>query len=156
MGIGILSPVPAIIVNSALAACAAEGCATFGANLWELFAYIEETHGPGLPVLFYPVQTFGDPDRLCAPGFCNIRGVFRGTREPDSGKHHSFRRSPGVMVKDGVPNTSWTVFWEVCDLKLQAGTDRIAITSLVADGHRKGLPLGFVPPAPMLVRAAFL
>lgn len=103
MGVGILSPVPAIILNSALATSAAEGCVVFGTNVWEWFAYIEETHGPGLPVLFYPIQTFGDPDHLCAPGFCTVRGVFRGTQQPHGGKQHTVRRSPTVMVKGGVP-----------------------------------------------------
>src|SRR5271167_3728425 len=71
VSVGILAPVPAVILKSALKTCSREGRVAFGTNAGELFARIEEGYG-SVPVLIYPTRFFGDPDGLCTPAFVSF------------------------------------------------------------------------------------
>ncbi len=51
------------------------GRVAFGSNAWELFAKIDQEYGEGLPVLIYSTHHYGDPDKLCAPGYATFRGT---------------------------------------------------------------------------------
>lgn len=156
MGVGLLAPVPAVILKSALATCSAQGCVAFGTNAWELFVKIDQEYGADLPVLIYPTPRYGDPDHLCAPGFAAFRGIYRGTQQPRGGKHPKPALRPATTVDGEEPDTGWALFWEVTDLVQLSKADRIAITSLTAEGQNKALANGFVPHGPMLVKAPFL
>jgi hypothetical protein len=67
MGAGILAPVPASILVSAVQTSVEAGRVAFGSNAWELFAKTDQEYGEGLPVLIYPAHHYGDPDKLCDP-----------------------------------------------------------------------------------------
>jgi hypothetical protein len=98
-GVGILAPIPAVILKSAFDTCAKAGRVAFGTNAWELFEKIEHEYGSGLPVLIYPTHFFGDPDRLCTPAFASFRGIFVGTRTPLGGKHPNPALRPAITVE---------------------------------------------------------
>jgi hypothetical protein len=75
MGVGILAPVPAAIRVSAVHTRVEADRVAFGSNAWELFAKIDQEYGEGLPVLIYSTHHYGDPDKLCAPGYATFRGT---------------------------------------------------------------------------------
>jgi hypothetical protein len=152
MGVGILAPVPAILLKSATETCAAVGRVAFGTEAWEFFAKVNEEYGQGLPVLIYPTPRYGDPDKLCDPGKVAFCGVYLGLTPARAGKHPNPAVRPSATIND----TGWTCFWEVSDLVHIPKQDRVTITSLTAEVQRKPLSIGFVPHGPMLVKAAFL
>src|SRR6202043_1364737 len=113
-------------------------------------------YGAKLPALIYATPRYGDPDDLCAPGFANFRGNYRRTQRPRGGKHPNPALRPAATVEGDEPDTGWALFWEVAELVQLPKADRIAITSLTADGQKKAFANGFVPHGPLLVKAASL
>lgn len=156
MGIGILAPVPATILRSAQVACDAQGRVAFGSKAWELFNKIDTEYGQNIPVLIYPTPNHGDPDRLCDPGFATFRGNYLGTKLAQAGKHPDPSVRPMVTVEGPEIDTQWAFFWEVSNLVQVSKQDRVAITSLTAEGQKKPLTNKFVLKGPMLVKAPFL
>jgi hypothetical protein len=156
IGVGLLAPVPAVILKSALATCSAEGCVAFGTNACEVFVKLDLEYGAGLPVLIDPTPRYRDPNHLCAPGFWNFRGIYSRTQRPRGGKHPNPALRPAATVEGDEPDTGWALFWEIAELVQLPKADRIAITSLTADGQKKAVANGFVPHGPMLAKAAFL
>ena len=156
MGVGILAPVPANILKSAQQTCAAADRVAFGSNAWEVFNKTSLEYGSGLPVLIYPTQHYGDPDRLCDPGYITFRATYLGTKLAQGGKHPDPAVRPSITLEGLEADTPWAMFWEVADLVQLSKEDRIAITSLTAESQKKPLMKGFVPHGPMLVKAAFL
>lgn len=61
MGVAILAPVPAVIIDSAIETCAREGVVAFGTNAFEVFHKVEEEYGTGMPVIVKPTPQYGDP-----------------------------------------------------------------------------------------------
>lgn len=157
MGVGILAPVPATIMGSAKNTCAFEGRVAFGSDAWDFFDKAKQDYGEGIPVLIYPTHRYGDPDRLCDPGFVPFRGIFlRTVRATKAGKHPDPAVRPQVTISGPSTDSAWMIFWEASDLAQVPKSDRIAITSLTAEGQKKPLGKGFVPHGPMLVKALFL
>jgi hypothetical protein len=156
MGVGILAPVPATILVSAVETCAEIGRVAFGSNAWELFTKIDQEYGDGLPVLIYPTHHYGDPDKLCAPGLATFRGTYLAITPAKAGKHPNPAVRPLVTIEEHSADTAWAIFWEVGNLVRLAQQGRVAITSLTAEGQKKPLAKGFVPRGPMLVKASFL
>jgi hypothetical protein len=132
------------------------GRVAFGSNAWELFAKTDQEYGEGLPVLIYPTHHYGDPDKLCAPGYATFRGTYLGMTPSKAGKHPNPAVRPLPTIEEHSADTAWAIFWEVGSLVQLAKQDRVAITSLTAEGQKKPLAIGFVPHGPMLVKAAFL
>ena len=156
MGVAILAPVPATILRAAQETCAASGRVAFGSNAWEVFNKATLDYGHGLPVLIYPTHHYGDPDRLCDPGYATFRATYLGTKLAQGGKHPDPAVRPIVTVEGLAADTAWALFWEVGDLVQLAKADRIGIISLTAEAQKKPLAKSFVPHGPMLVKAAFL
>jgi len=153
MGVGILAPVPATILVSAVETCAEIGRVAFGSNVWELFAKTDQEYGEGLPVLIYPTHHYGDPDKLCAPGYATFRGTYLSMIPARAGKHPNPAVRPLATIEEHSADTAWALFWEVGNLVQLAKQDRVAITSLTAEGQKRPLANGFVPRGPMLVKA---
>jgi hypothetical protein len=63
MGIGILAPVPAVLLPSAIETCEREGRVAFGTNAIDLFLKINEQYGSDLPVIIQPTVGYGEPLR---------------------------------------------------------------------------------------------
>jgi hypothetical protein len=156
MGVGIFAPVPASILRSALDTCTQVGRVAFGSNAWELFDKADREYGQGLPVLIYPTHHYGDPDKLCAPGYAPFRGTYIGMVPAKAGKHPNPAVRPLATIEGNSVDTAWTLFWEIGDLGQLPKQGRVAITSLTAEGQKKPLANGFVPRGPMLVKASFL
>ncbi len=113
-------------------------------------------YGEGLPVLIYPTHHYGDPDKLCAPGYVTFRGTYLGMIPARAGKHPNPAIRPLATIEEHSADTAWALFWEAGNLVQLAKQDRVAITSLTAEGQKKPLVNGFVPHGPMLVKAMFL
>ena len=156
MGVGILAPVPAIILMSAVKTCAATGRVAFGSDAWTLFDKANRQYGEGLPVLIYPTQHYGDPAKLCAPGYVTLWGTYLGMTLAKAGKHPNPAMRPLATIEQHSADTAWAVFWEVGDLVQLPKQDWVAITSLTAEGQARPLVTGFLPHGPMLVKASFL
>lgn len=156
MGVGILAPVPASILVSAVETCAEIGRVAFGSNAWELFAKTDQEYGEGLPVLIYPTHHYGDPDKLCAPGYVTFCGIYLGMTPAKAGKHPNPAVRPFATIDEHSADTAWAMFWEVSDLARLPKQDRVAITTLTSVGQKKPLANGFVPHGPILVKAALL
>jgi hypothetical protein len=156
MGVGILAPVPANILRSAQDTCAAVGRVAFGSKAWEVFNKADLEYRYALPVLIYPTQHFGDPDKLCDPGKATFRAVYLGTKTARGGAHPDPAVRPPATMHGPDADTAWPLFWEVSNLVHLSRDNRIAIVSLTAEGQKKPLVNGFVPHGPMLVKAAFL
>ncbi len=157
MGIGLLAPVPAQFLKSALDICAAEGLVAFGTNAWEVFAKVDEEYGSGIPVLIYATHFQGTPDKLFSPGKAGFRAVYKRVQPATKGgKHPKPSLRPVQTIHGAGADTGWTAFWEITDLVQLAEKDRVPITALTAEGQKKPLLNGFVPKGPMLVKAAFL
>jgi hypothetical protein len=156
MGVGILAPVPAAHLKSALNTRAATGRVAFGSNAWKLFLTAGKRYGAGIPMLIYPTHHDGDPDRLSDPGYVNFRGVLVGTTMAHAGKHPDPTIRPCTTIEGPTSDTAWAMFWEVSDLMHLPKEDRIAITDLTAERGTKPFAKGFVPLGPMLVKADFL
>ena len=156
MGVGLLAPVPAIFLKSALDICAAQDKVAFGTNAFEAFAKLDEQYGGGIPVLIYPTGQHGDPDGFCTPGFASFRAVYCGTQQAWHGKHPAPALRPVAAVEGDQQDTAWAVFWEVSGLVRLPKADRVPIPKLTAEGKKKTLPLGFVLHGPMLITAPFL
>jgi hypothetical protein len=73
-----------------------------------------------------------------------------------AGKHPNPAVQPLVTIEEPSADTAWMLFWEVGDLRQLAKQDRVAITSLTAEGQNKPLAKGLLPHGAMLVKAAFL
>jgi hypothetical protein len=156
MGVGILAPVPAVHLKSALDTCAAAGRVAFGSDAWEVLQRAGKNYGEGISVLIYPTHHHGDPDRLSDPGYVNFRGVFHGITMAHGGKHPDPTIRPRTTIEGRSSDTAWAMFWEVSDLVHLSKEDRIAITDLTAERAHKPFVKGFVPLGPMLVKADFL
>jgi hypothetical protein len=156
MGVGILAPVPATILLSAMQTCAEAGRVAFGSNAWELFDKANREYGEGLPVMIYPTRPDDDPDKLCVPGFATFRGTYLCTTPAKAGKHPNPAVRPLATIQGPSADTAWALFWEVADLRQLPKKDRVAITNLTAEGQKKPLAKGFLPHGPMLVKASFL
>lgn len=156
MGVGLLAPVPAIFMASALQTCEAHGRVAFGTNAFEVFAKLDLEYGEGLPVLIYPTGHHGNPDGICEPGYANFRAVYRKTQSASRGRHPTPALRPASTVQGDQADSAWAMFWEVGDLVRLSKADRVPIISLTAEGKKKALPAGFVPHGPMLVTAPFL
>jgi hypothetical protein len=128
----------------------------FGSNSWEVFDKATQEYGEGLPVLIYATHHDGDPDKLCDPGYATFRGLYLGTTLAQAGKHPNPTVRPSATVEGPGADTAWAFFWEVRDLVQVTKPERVAITSLTAEGKVKPLPKGTVPHGPMLVKAIFL
>jgi hypothetical protein len=156
MGVGILAPVPANILKSALETCADAGRVAFGSNAWEVFNRLDLEYGEGLPVLIYATHHYGDPDKLCDVGYANFHGVYLRTKLAQGGKHPNPSVRPIVTVEGPAADTPWAFFWAISDLVQLGKHERVAIASLTAEGQKKSLANGFVPHGPMLVKAQTL
>lgn len=156
MGVGIFAPVPATILLSAVETCSKAGRVAFGSDDWQFFAKIDKDYGEGLPVLIYPTHRDGDPDKLCAPGYATFWGTYLGKKLAKAGKHPNPAVRPPATIEGPSADTDWTLFWEVGNLVQLAKPDRVAITSLTAEGQKKPLANGFTPRGPKLVKAMFL
>jgi hypothetical protein len=156
VSVGILAPVPATILVSAVETCAEAGRVAFGSNAWELFDKASRKYGEGLPVLIYPTHHYGDPDKLCDPGYATFRGTYLGMTLAKTGKHPNAAVRPLTTIEEHSADTAWALFWEVGNLVQLVKQDRVAITGLTAEGQKKPLAKGFLPHGPMLVKAAFL
>jgi hypothetical protein len=157
MGIGILAPVPATIMRSAMDTCTVEGRVAFGSDAWDVFDRANREYGEGIPVLIYPTHRYGDPDKLCDPGFVPLRADYFGTTPATkAGKHPNPAVRPQITISGRSADSAWTIFWEVRNLIQVPKSNRIVITSLTSEGQKKPLGNGFVPHGPMLVKAPFL
>lgn len=155
MGIGILAPVPASILRAAQKICAEVGRVAFGSNAW-VFSKIGSEYGVNLPALIYPTRVYGDPDYLCDPGFATFRAIYLGATNSHAGKHADPAIRPAPTIEGYDSDAPWAFFWEVSALAELPKRERVAVTSLIAEGQTKPLPKGFVPHGPTLVKAAFL
>ena len=156
MGVGLLAPVPAILLRSALETCAAQGKVAFGTDAFEMFAKLDQQFGESVPVLIYPTGQHGDPDGLCTPGFVSYRATYRGTQQAWKGKHPTPTLRPTATVEGDQQDSKWALFWEVNDLVRLSKIDRVPVSELTAEGKKKALPRMFVLHGPMLVTAQFL
>lgn len=157
MGVGILAPVPASIMRSALGTCAAEGKVAFGSGAWEVFERANQEYGEGIPVLIYPTHHDGDPDKVCVPGFVPFRAIYLGTTPATKlGMHPNPAVRPAITINGPSADTASSFFWEVSDLKQLSPPERIAITSLTAEGQKKPFTNKFTLHGPILVKALFL
>jgi len=154
MGIGILAPVPAVHLTSAMETCAKVGRVAFGSGSWEVFAKANEVYGIGIPVLIYASHPEDDPDHLSTPGVVGFRGVYLGTTEARAGKHPNPDVRPLTTITSLSPDTAAAFFWEVGELVRIALSSQIKIGQLIAEGQKK--PLTRPPRGPMLVTAMFL
>jgi hypothetical protein len=137
--------------------CAVAGRVEFGSDAWDVFDKANREYGEGIPVLIYPTHRYGDPDKLCDPGFVPFRAGYLGTTAATkAGKHPNPVVRPQVTISGPSADSAWTIFWEINDLVQVPKSDRIAITTLTAEGQTKLLGKGFVPHGPMLVKALFL
>ncbi len=73
-----------------------------------------------------------------------------------AGKNPKPAVRPLATIEQHSADTAWAVFWAVGDLVQLANQDRIAITSLTAEGQKNSLAKGFLPHGPMLVTVPFL
>ena len=156
MGVGLLAPVPAIFMRSAMNTCAERGTVAFGTNAFEVFAKLDEQYGEGMPVLICPTGQHGDPDRVCTPGFASFRAVYRRTQQAWRGKHPTPAFRPAATVEGDQQDSTWAVFWEVSSLIQLPIANRIPVAKLTAEGKKRALPFGFVLHGPTLVTAPFL
>ena len=155
MGVGILAPVPAVHLKSALLTCEAMGRVAFGSEAWEVFDKASTGYGSGLPVLIYATPHHGDPDHLSDAGYVRFRATYFGTKLAQAGTHPDPSIRPSTTLgPDG--DGRWSFFWEVSSLKHLPSPERIAIMSLTAAGQKKPLTNKFTLHGPMLVTALFL
>jgi hypothetical protein len=145
MGVGILAPVPAVHLKSALETCAKHGRVAFGSDAWEFFAKASLEYGEGIPVLIYASPSFGDPDKLATPGAVGFCGTYLGTEKARAGKHPNPELRPATTVTD----TAWAVFWELGGLVQLAPSECIILSQFTAIGQKK--PISMPPRGPLLV-----
>jgi hypothetical protein len=148
LGIGILAPVPAVLLRSALETCQEHGLVGFGTNAVEFFEELDAE----LPVVIYPTVHYGDPEGY---GRYSFQGTYTDVERADEkGLHRNPRVRPAKVFDAKEPDTPWRGFWHVKDLcKL---TTRIPVEKLTALNKKTHLPKGFVPDGPLLVKADFL
>lgn len=157
MGFGILAPVPADLLKSALATCEEKGRVAFGTNAGDIFRKAAQVYGQPFPILIYPTIHYGDPDRVSAPGYACFRGAYlRLAPANPNGRHPEASIRPPTTISGSNPDTPWQYFWEVESLKMLPKAQHVAITTLTAEGQRKPLPKGYVPHGPLIVEAIFL
>ena len=156
MGVGILVPVPAVHLKSALTTCKQMGRVAFGSNDTKLFERASEEYGEGLPLLIYPTQQPPDSEKLSDPGFISFRGSYVGTISAVDGKHPKQSNRPSSTVEESSADAEWEMFWEIADLRYLAKIDQIATTNLNSERTGKPLSPAFVPRGPILVKASFL
>jgi len=153
MGIAILCPVPAALLKSALATCDEKGRVAFGTNAFDVFKRAEQLYGSPLPALIYPTIHYGDPDGLSAPGYACFRATYLCLQRADrNGRHPDPSVRPAATVSGSDSDTPWQFFWEVEGLQKLPAAQRIAITTLMAEGQNKPLPKAYVPHGPTIVK----
>ncbi|MCJ2086452.1 hypothetical protein MKK88_10670 [Methylobacterium sp. E-005] len=152
MGVAILAPVPAVIIDSAMETCAREGVVAFGTNAFEVFHRVEEEYGTGIPVIIKPTSRYGDPKGYARMSFS---GKFeRFTKADRQGLHPEPEKRPAVTLSPEDPDTPVYGFWEISNLRLMP--NQVSMGSLRAVGKKTPLPATYKFQGPLLVVADFL
>ena len=155
MEIGILAPVPAIFLSSAVSICGRFKKVVFGTNAWEQFNDPRLAFNPGVPVLIYasmtgisaPLALTSEVRKYIRAGYATLRGRIIGFRKCDSGFYPNPEYRPSLTIDGPVPDTKWAAFWEVEQLEF-LGTQLISLRS---DLTKKKLAKNFIPHGPTLV-----
>jgi hypothetical protein len=152
MGVAILAPVPAVIIDSALETCTREGVVAFGTNAFEVFHRVEEEYGPGRPVIIKPTPRHGDPRGYARMTFSGLFERF--TKADRQGLHPEPAKRPAVTLNPEDADTPVYGFWEISNFQLMP--NRVSLVSLRAVGQKTPLPATYKFQGPLLVVADFL
>ena len=153
MGLGVLAPVPSVLIRDALITCAAQGRVAFGSDATEFRSSALAKHRIGTRVLIYISQ---NTDPKIPGGHATLDGVLIGFAEPNGlGRHKKpqFRPANAIDENDPAYDRQWTFFWEISGLSV---TSPFRLADLMTD-PLKGKPakLGkfYVPRGPILVQS---
>ena len=94
---------------------------------------------------------------MSAPGYVCFRARYLQLEKADrNGKHPNALIRPLTTISGSNPDSAWQYFWEVAEFEALPKQQRIAITTLTAEGRSKPFPKGYVPRGPVIVKAPFL
>jgi hypothetical protein len=152
MGIGLLAPVPAVHITSAIETYRRAGRVAFATNAIDVFAKIDEEYGAGIPVIIQPTVRYGDPKGYARSSFGATYDRF--VTADRSGRHPDPAVRPDSALNPQDPDTPVLGFWEIVELRQLPS--RIAFSTLTAKGKKTPLPKTFILHGPILVTASFL
>jgi hypothetical protein len=150
MSVALLAPVPEEHLLSGQETLRASGKVAFGSKNWELFHTLgEPLRGDECDVLLYA----SDASRPLNPPTATWSARFVGFTVAVNGAHeHGMKYRPASTTKYPPDNQgSWTVFWEVTNLRPMSPGVKISLLRGFKKPH--SYLVNFIPRGPSLIQA---